>query len=356
MPRTAPTPEPPEESRLLIPSGSTLINCCCSDSARGAWVPGTVVNVVGDKSAGKTMLAMSCMAEVAHDERFAHYRLDYRDIEARLNFDIPYLFGDRLASRLNMGGKIETVEDWLRDLWKILDDCELRKGPPTIYALDCFDFLTSPEEISKTKKKSEGEKTKGSYAGARKAGDLTALLRLTIRRLEATKSLLLVISQVRENMDAGIFDPKLYRGGGYALGHACTHELWLFSRGKLKKTVRERERIIGAKTCPRITKNSLTGKARETEVNIYYDYGIDDIGSCVDFMVTEGFWKKKVDPKTKKITNTISVPILGIEGSRITIIQQVEEKGLEVRLRKAVGKAWREIEESMRLNRKKRFE
>lgn len=288
------------------------------------------------------MLCHTSMAEMAHDSRFDNHRLIYRDVEAAQAFDIPKLFGKTLEDRLETSREVDTIQDFTADIWEAIE-----AGDPFVYVLDSFDSMTSEEELAKTEAKAAGKKVAGSY-GVDKTKGLSALLRQIIRALD--KSLLVIVSQVREHMDAGLFEPKLYRTGGRSLGHHSSHEVWLYKSATLKRTAKGRERPVGVTAVPKVTKNRLTGKMRSVEFPIFYDYGVDDVTSCVDFLIKEGFWKKV--PKGQ----IIDTKQFGLEGSRQNIISQIEEQGLEIKLRKAVGKAWAEIEESLKLERKRRFE
>ena len=62
---------------------------------------------------------------------------------------------------------------------------------------------------------------------------------------------------------------------------------------KTISSIKSKSRIIGDNISARITKNKITGKRREIEFPIYYDYGIDDIGSMIDFIIEEDHWKVK---------------------------------------------------------------
>jgi len=325
------------DPKILIPSGSTMLNLACSDCSNGAFVPGTMVNLIGDKSAGKTMLYHTMLAEVARRKRFSDYRLIHRDIEAGVVWDVESLFGSKMAKRMENDVKIETIEDFKKDI----KEC-LAEGRPFIYGLDSYDSLSSEEEEKKKAEKETG------YSGAKKTKEFGALLRGIVRELKKTGSLLVVISQVRENLDAGLYGQRFYRTGGKSLGHHCSHEVWLFKGMKLKREVQKRKRAVGIVSMPCVEKNRLTGKARKTEFPIYYDYGIDDISSMVNFLIQEGFWKKKGSLYTSSL--------LGIKGSKTEIIDQIEKENLEKELRKETELAWKEIEDSMKLNRKKRFQ
>jgi len=328
----------PVDSRILIPSGSTMLDLCCSDTPFGAYVPGTLVNPVGDKSAGKTMGYHSMLAEMCRWKRFKDYHLIHRDIEHAVQWDIAQLFGDKLAKRIDMKSKVRTIEDMKKDLRALI-----KEGRPFVYGLDAYDAVGSKEGDAKKDDDESG------YANAKKTKELGFILQESLDGIVNTGSLLVIISQVRQNMDPAPFTPKFKRNGGQALGHYVSHEPWIFKGKKLYREVNKRKRQIGVMAMPRVEKNRLTGKVRSCEFPIYYDYGIDDLGSCVSFMIKEGFWKKK-DGK-------IRAKELRVSGANVgALVAKIEEKNLEKELKTAVGRAWLEIEESMKLNRKKKFQ
>jgi len=333
----------------LVPSGVTLLNCSCSDNPFGAWKLGTMVRLIGDTSSGKTFLVLTSLAECCSLKRLKDYRLFYDDVEARNNFDISYLFGDRLAKRLEAPLSDDdgprgsnTIEEFKKTIFNLI-----KKKEKFIYVLDCFDALTSEAELAKmNERKTPGTKPKGSFKTEKTRG-LSEMLRMVIRGLERTGSLLIIISQVRENMDRRFaFSPKFVTTGGRALFHYASTEIWLSQVEKIRKEAGKRKRIIGVLSQAKVTKGSLTGKIRDCEFPIYYDYGIDDIGSSVEFMTYEEFWTK--DGKEWQA-------LTGVKGTKKSIITQIEDKGLFKTLKKAVGQAWNVIEESLRLNRKRKF-
>ena len=332
------------KSAILIPTGSTLLNLACSGNIAGAFDTGEVINIIGDKSAGKTFLFFTLLAAVVQSKRFDKYRTIHDDAEVADRFNIRKLYGKKLHKRLenpfDNDESSVTIQDFDGRITELIEE-----GTPFVYGLDSFDALTSDEEIEKAKKKSKaraaGKKEAGSYQLDTTRG-LSAMFRRITSGLEETNSLLIVISQVRENIGAMPFAPKYRRNGGRALGHYSGHEMWLGTVKKIKRS----DRVVGHKCQVRVTKNKLTGKARDIYFDIYPDYGIDDIGSCVDFMVDEKAWRKKGD----KIRTPFG------DMSRSSLINHIEEEGLEDALREAVGEAWAEIEEKIRTKRKKRFE
>ena len=64
-----------KEEEFLVSIGSTLLNCAMSDNYLGGITQGTIVNVVGESSAGKTMVCETMLAEAANDPKYDDYTL-----------------------------------------------------------------------------------------------------------------------------------------------------------------------------------------------------------------------------------------------------------------------------------------
>lgn len=326
----------------LIPTSSTLLNLACSDTIYGGFGIGKLSNVIGDSSAGKTFLMLSSLAEMVYNDLFKEYELFFDDAEHALEFDFSQLFGIKFLKRVRMDKQSNTAQHFFAH---ILD--RINKNKPFIWVLDSFDAIESDEGTERAKDLVDQQlngKTKeaGSYK-TEKARLASEMFRTICSGLAETKSSLIIISQTRENIGFGAqFKPKV-RSGGKALEFFSSHEMWLAVKGREKSKKRE----IGVTSEIKVTKNKLTGKRRTIEVPIYYDYGIDDIGSMINFMITEGNWKKK--------GQIIETREFGIEATQKKLIKQIEEDELESKLKDIVSQTWLEIEESLRLNRKSRF-
>ena len=86
---------------------------------------------------------------------------------------------------------------------------------------------------------------------------------------------------------------------------------------------------------------------RDVEFDIYYDYGIDDIASCTDFLIKACHWKKEKE--------TIIAHDLDLKGGRSGLIEKIEQGQLEKEMQKITGQVWNDIEESLLLDRNRRF-
>lgn len=339
----------------MLSTGSTLLNLAFSDNPFGALLPGKYYFMVGDSASGKTFLSMTCFAEALRSERFKDYRLIYDNVEDGMLMDLDRLFSEAVADRIQppksskKGDPIfsNTVEDFFFNL-----NDAVREGSPFIYVLDSMDALDTEASDKKweehrraREKRMQGEAVQvtGSYGD--KAKRNSEGVRKVLKGLRKTQSILIILSQTRDNLGS-MFGGRT-RSGGRALRFYATNEVWSSIIKPIKKQVRGKPRDIGVRVCLDIQKNRMTGRRCKVEVDIYREIGIDDVGSCVDFLVEEGFWSMS--------KQTITATGLDIEGTRAKVIRQIEKRGLERKLAKLCGQCWRETDEACSLNRKRRY-
>ena len=351
-----------------LSSGSTLLNLACTDTPHYAFLKGCYYYVVGDSSSGKTFLAHTCFAEAVLNESFDKYRLIFDDVEGGALMDIERFFGRQVAKRIESPaikkGKpasSDTIESFYHNIAEAIED-----GRPFIYVLDSQDALGSMQSAKKFRQQrramEEGQDSKGSY-GDGKAKFHSEHIREVLSGLRKRKSILIILGQTRDNLGRS-FEPKS-RSGGKALRFYANTEIWTSLAGKLKRRVRGTARTIGVRCLAEVKKNRVTGKIgkdRAITIPIYYDYGMDDVGSCVDFLIEEGHWRKAKKKKDGEDTNDetkkklYEAPELLFSGSREQIVRYVEEEGMERKLRELAAKLWEEIEAECVSHRKKRYE
>jgi RecA/RadA recombinase len=319
----------------------------------GGYLTGKVSNKVGDKSSGKTFEALTMLAEAANNPAFDNYRLVFDDAEAADEFDMVKLFGAKAAERIlppSLDRKVpkysHTIMDFQTRVRRLLAADE-----PLIYVLDSLDALTTEEELkhaAELQKHNEGGKeVKGTY-GMEKAKQISVLLRLLVSEIKSTQSFVQIISQTRDDIDPMSFTSKT-RAGGKALYFYCSYEEWLAVAQRLSTKVNDRPRPIGVVSRSKFTKNKATGKVREVDVPVYYDYGVDDIGSCIDFLLNEKQWTKN-DKGFITATPLCRAPV-----QRGKLITQIEEEELTPKLHALTQQVWLEIEDKLKLKRKPKY-
>lgn len=254
-------------------------------------------------------------------------------------------FGEAAANRIEMPEPSLTVEQFYYNV----DDATA--AGPCVYVLDSMDVLSSVDDDKKFEDRKEAERkgktTTGTF-GLSKAKANSANLRKVMGSLSKTGSILIIINQTRDNITG--YGAAKTRGGGHALTFYAHLEIWTKQVGNITKTVNGTERQLGVMVEAEIRKNRLTGRRRKVVVPIYHSFGIDDLGSCIDFLVEEGRWKK---PKGKQV---IEATDLQLAYTRDKLIQTIEENGLEEDVFDAVQELWDTIEEQCKIPRKKKYE
>jgi RecA/RadA recombinase len=218
-------------------------------------------------------------------------------IEAMAQFDIAYpdegqiyyreaeaAFSRAYGSRLGMpkrarmwkddyGDKpFDTVEDLFEDLDRVLDQTS---GGRSLYIVDSLDALSDRASMDR-------DMSKGSF-GMTKQKKMGELFQKLVRRMEASRMCFLIISQVREAIGV-TFGDKLRRSGGKSLDFFASHCAWLAYTGREKRTIGGVERVVGVKIKANIKKNKVGNPWREANFLYRFNYGIDDLWSCVQWL------------------------------------------------------------------------
>jgi recombination protein RecA len=248
--------------------------CMVVDEALGGGaVLGRVLNIVGDKSAGKTLLAM---------ELCANFLRDYSDgwcryAEAEAAFDKPYAgaLGIPIDKILfNADDKpLETVEELYDDLVLHLDKF---KGKPGLYIIDSLDALSDEAEMGR-------DFNEGSYGGA-KPKAIGKLFRMLVGRMEEQGVLFVVVSQIRDKLNVTFGETKT-RSGGRALDFYASQIMWLAELSKEKKTVDGIDRIVGVNVEAYVKKNKVGLPFRRARYPVLFGYGVDDLTAGVTWLV-----------------------------------------------------------------------
>jgi len=316
-----------------------MLNLALSENPFGGWFRGKIVNIIGDTHAGKTMLLWLTLAETTSLEYFDKYKLYYDDIEEALEFDIGHLFGSKVVKRAFYGNRFEssgTIEEMFGRVRKKL------KKETFIYGVDTLDALESKREVKRT------DDQLGQQAFPDKPRILSDLFKNTKKRIRKSDSLFFIVSQAKSNIGV-MFGPKQRRACETPLNFYSTYVLWLAVRTQIIR----RGKQVGSIVRIRITKNKVTGKQRFIELPIYYELGIDDIGSMIRWLVSEKFWK--AEKETKGQIGKIKTQGDFIDGSEHKLIRYIEKNNLEDKLRNLVGARWLEVEESLEWDRKRRY-
>lgn len=274
----------------FLNSGCAMNNLAASGDIKGGYPRGRIINIVGDKSTGKTLLALEfaawCLYHVKRIKSNIYpdvkkIRIVYDNAEGVMDFDLDELFMSEFKDSIEWH-QSETVESWGRNVGRVLK--EIKPGIFTLYIIDSLDALPSEAAMKRFEKAAKDDKPEESKQYAEKASYLSqSFFSNLVSRMKDKDFTLVIISQVRERI--GItFGEKYYRTGGKALDFYSHLVGWLAIKQRLQKTVSGQKIQYGVKVRMRYKKNKVYKPYREAEFDLLYDYGVDCLGSVIDYM------------------------------------------------------------------------
>jgi len=340
------------EKEDMLSTGITLLNLALTGTPYGGLVKGMYYFLVGDSSSGKSFLSRMILAEATLNKHFDDYKLVYDDVERGVLMDTAKYFGQKLADRIEPPAFDEDGDpiysDTVEDFYFNAHD-RLISNDPCIWIEDSMDGLSSDYEGKKFDEKKtanrKGTQAKGDY-GDGKAKINSSGMRQVVSLLRDTGSIMVVVNQTRDNINAGLFESKKTRSGGKALTFYAMSEMWMSVGNKIDRTVRGTKRKIGTEVLIRIKKNRGTGRDRLVRVPIYYSVGFDDVEANVNFLLEEGYWKPGAQINAKDFD---------FKGRKEQLVQHINSNDLEPDLVQLVTDVWKEIEEKCEVVRKPKY-
>lgn len=364
-------PRGPEvRERPGLSSGSTLLNLACTGTPGASWVAGTYSYFWGDSNSGKTYLTLSSFAEACRLPAFDKYRLVFDQPEKGAQMDLAAHFGRAMVGRLEppffrkdgSWGYSETSQDFYAHVKEAL-----ARGP-CLYLLDSENALSSAEDeeylraAMKSRMKLRDEGKGGKIDGRMSDGKAkfnSACLRDLLPDIDQSGSVLIVIGQSRATL--AMFGAPQSHSGGAAL-HFYAQNV-VRSKVAAPRTVRVRyqDRHVGNVCQLKVERSRYTGVQATVQVPIYFESGVDDVGSCVSYLIDERHWPAKGkddDDKAKAKDRVVEAPEFDFEGKESALAALIESKDREPELRELTARVWAEVraETAQAVGRKRRYE
>jgi len=262
----------------FIKTGVTLLDLALG----GGIVKNGIVNVYGDESTGKSLLAAQIGVQCQKQGGY----LVYDDAEGTfdLHRGVKVIGIDPNKAFYRKSKTVEKLYEGL--VSAILKNKEENKF--CLYVLDSLDALHTNISASVVEKATKEAKKKGIEVeeldvSMREKLDKSAVLSWLFSVLGNELSdygvTLLIVSQTRMKVGV-VWGDKTDISGGKALKFYSSQRIKLTEIGKIKKG----DVIVGVKVNAEVKKNKVAPPFRDADFSIYFDRGVDDVESVVDFL------------------------------------------------------------------------
>ena len=319
----------------FLPSGSTMINLALTGNRKWGWPRARVVNIVGDGSSGKTLLALEAgfwflkQVKTIKSKIFPkvnNARVVYNNGEGVMDFPLEKMYGADFEKSV-IWKRSKTIEACGRDY---LEECsKLEKGDALLYIIDSWDSFKSIHD-SKIRNEKDEDIIKGYNLKKQQFAWHFFAEACELLEDNKTDATLIVISQTKQKIGVTFVGKKKYRTGGDALNFYTHLVPWIREIKKLTKTKLKETRPYGVHGEIKVERSKVAIPFRSSEFMILFDYGLDDIGSMALYLKARG----KKNWKDIKLDNLHSFS------------KEVEKRRLKKKLSKYVESIWQGVEQA----------
>ena len=311
--------------KAYLSTGCTLLDLAIADKLPGGFPAGRIAQIYGEESTGKTVLGAEVLGSAQRQGGLA----SIDDVECVWDLDrAEKLHGVCIDDPAKWDYSVSTsIEDMFDNKIKdLIKRCNGIQGP-CCRVEDSLSALPSEVELA-------ANLTDPTYGGTR-AKQLSTAFRKYIEPLNDAGLGVVFIDQTRDNVGV-TFGEKKTTSGGNALKFYASVRVRLSHMQRIKNS---KEKTIGVKLGFFTKKNKVAAPFREGSFRVLFDYGIDDIGSSVE-------WLHENDPELIKegkkrapweIKNLKLKPARGLNA----LAKKIEDQNLEQELAAEVERVWR---------------
>ena len=257
----------PTDIKEFISTGSTLLDLAISNRPNGGIAVGRISELNGLESSGKSLVGAHLLAETQKKGGVAVYI----DTETAVSQDFLKVIGVDINNMLYL--HLETVEDIFAAVEEIV--AKVRESDKDRLVTILVDSLAA----ATTKVELEAEFDKDGWATS-KAIIISKALRKITQMIGRQRVALVFTNQLRQKLGVMFGDPWTTSGGKALPFHASTR-VRLKNKGQIKD---KKNHVIGMTILAQVVKNRLGPPLRSCEFPLYFESGIDDVGSWLKVM------------------------------------------------------------------------
>ena len=253
----------PTDIKEFVSTGSSVLDLAISNRPNGGVAVGRITEINGLESSGKSLIGTHILAETQKKDGIAVYI----DTETSVSREWLETIGVDVSKLLYL--HVETVEDIFECIESII--VKIRESDRERLVSILVDSLAG----ASTKVEMEADFEKDGWATS-KAIIVSKAMRKITQMIGRERIALVFTNQLRQKLGVMFGDPWTTSGGKALPFHASTR-IRLKNMGQIK--VGAKNDVIGMKCRAQIIKNRLGPPLRHADFNLYFDSGIDDMGS-----------------------------------------------------------------------------
>ena len=253
----------PTDIKEFISTGSSVLDLAIANRPNGGVAVGRITEINGLESSGKSLIGTHILAETQKRGGVAVYI----DTETSVSREWLETIGVDVSKLLYL--HVETVEDIFECIESII--VKIRESDRERLVSILVDSLAG----ASTKVEMEADFEKDGWATS-KAIIVSKAMRKITQMIGRERIALVFTNQLRQKLGVMFGDPWTTSGGKALPFHASTR-IRLKNMGQIK--VGAKNDVIGMKCRAQIIKNRLGPPLRHADFNLYFDSGIDDMGS-----------------------------------------------------------------------------
>jgi recombination protein RecA len=260
-----------------IPTGSDLLDLAISNRPNAGLPVGRIIELSGLEGTGKSLIAAQVIAETQKRGGVGFYF----DTENAASKEFWEALGLDTSSKALRVFAMEKIEDIFNTIEAVI--ASARKHDSKMLITIVVDSVAG----ATTSAEQEADHGKDGW-NTSKAIIISKALRKITTMIGEQRILLIFTNQLRENLAAaaaGGRGEKYITPGGKALPFHASVRILLKKKGKIKS---KDGTIIGTRCIAEIVKNRMGPPSRKVEFNLFFDSGIANAASWIDFMKEHG--------------------------------------------------------------------
>lgn len=334
--------------RRYLSTGSTLLDLAVSGLYPGGVGCGRITHIYGDSSTAKSVLVQEilgscqraggtavfadaeCTLDMGRARDLFGLNVGDWDDEGRREERVGLKFAD-LVEKLPGGSFLYRVPETMEALYdgeigEALALVEAGKlTAPVVFGVDSLSALPSVGDLDKslTDGKSWGDRAKTNSAGFRKY----------VRRMADDDVSVVAVDQTRDKIGV-VFGDKTTVSGGRAIEFYASTRILL---KHIRRVENANKMVVGVQIKATVKKNKIAPPFREAVFTVLFDYGVDDVRDCLEWLVENS---KAVQSKAALGGSWYSWGEERLGAGIEAAIRGIEDRKLEADLRAEVARVW----------------